>query len=545
MATDLGGGVLLEATTEGSGTGNYDSFLRLQATGIEEGFNTDQNGNVLDNKASFTHDLQYGNIQTINVGGVDYIEFRLDLNESNNAVNGDITMTGLDVYVSSAGATLADYNAGFAGFTSVFHLSGDQFLVDANHGSGTDDYRVLVPVSDFTAAGATAGSYVTLFSSFSGANGGFEEWRTLTTPGTGTDAPGITIDKVTVDGSAIGDGLQVLSGDTITWQYTVSNTGNVALSNIVVTDDHNDVVVTPVLSGGFNVGDTNQDGKLDTTEHWSFIGTSIDKAVIGDYANVGTVTGSAGAVNVTDSDGSSYFGADPEISINKVTVDGATSGDGLNILSGEAISWRYTVTNVGNVALSGVDVTDDQGVTVTGVLGADAVHNVGDTNNDGKLDLTEAWVFTGTGVAGTGAYSNIGSASGSFTDDAGHTGTDTATDGSSYFGADPEIAINKVTVDGATSGDGLNILSGEAISWKYTVTNVGNVALSGVDVTDDQGVTVTGVLGADAVHNVGDTNNDGKLDLTEAWVFTGTGVAGTGAYSNIGSASGSFTDDAG
>ena len=33
-----------------------------------------------------------------------------------------------------------------------------------------------------------------------------------------------------------------------------------------------------------------------------------------------------------------------------MTVDGATSGDGLNILTGESISWQYTVTNVGNVA---------------------------------------------------------------------------------------------------------------------------------------------------------------------------------------------------
>ncbi|TIT46219.1 MAG: hypothetical protein E5W75_21650, partial [Mesorhizobium sp.] len=216
MAIDIGSGVLLEATTVGSGTGSYDSFLRLQATGIEEGFNTDQNGNVVDNKASFTHDLQYGNMQSINVDGVDYIEFRLDLNESNNETNGNITLTGLDIYISNAGATLADYDADFAGFTTVFHLdlNDPQYLIDSNHGSGTDDYRVLVPVSDFTAAGVSPDSYVTLFSSFSGANGGFEEWRTLTTPGTGTDAPGIGIDKVTVDGSAIGDDLQVLSGDT-------------------------------------------------------------------------------------------------------------------------------------------------------------------------------------------------------------------------------------------------------------------------------------------------------------------------------------------
>ncbi|TGW07825.1 hypothetical protein EN788_34625, partial [Mesorhizobium sp. M2D.F.Ca.ET.145.01.1.1] len=423
MAIDIGSGVLLEATTVGSGTGSYDSFLRLQATGIEEGFNTDQDGNGVDKKAYFTHDLQSGNMQSINVDGVDYIEFRLDLNESNNATNGNITLTGLDIYISNAGATLADYDADFAGFTTVFHLdlNDPQYLIDSNHGSGTDDYRVLVPVSDFTAAGVSPDSYVTLFSSFSGANGGFEEWRTLTTPGTGTDAPGIGIDKVTVDGSAIGDDLQVLSGDTITWQYTVSNTGNVALSNIVVTDDHNDVVVTAVLSGGFNVGDTNQDGKLDTTEHWSFIGTSIDKAVIGDYANIGTVTGSAGALTVTDSDGSSYFGADPEIKIDKVTVDDGVKGDTLTILTNEPISWEYTVTNIGNVALSGISVTDsDGGVTPVAVLGNGHVTNIGDSNDNNMLDAGEIWKFSATGTSVAGPYSNTGTASGSFTDDANH-----------------------------------------------------------------------------------------------------------------------------
>ncbi|CAN7436987.1 hypothetical protein LJR246_002821 [Mesorhizobium sp. LjRoot246] len=532
-------GVLLESTTIGSGTGNYDSFLRIQATNVEQGFNTDQNGNVLDNKASFTHDLQYGNIQPIIVGGVSYIEFRLDLNESNNATNADITLTGLDIYISNEGAILTDYTAGFTtGFTGIFHLGPDELLIDSNHGSGTDDYRVLVPVKLFTDAGAGAGSYVTLYSSFSGSNGGFEEWRTTTTPGTGTDTPGIGIDKVTIDGAAIGDGLTVLAGDAIKWQYTVTNTGNVALSGITVSDSQG-VVVTPDLSGGFNVGDTNHNGLLDTTETWSFTGSGT--AIAGDYANIGHVSGSAGAVTVTDDDGSSYFGANAKINIDKVTVDGATSGDGLIILAGEAISWKYTVTNGGNVALSGIDVTDDQGVVVTADLSGG--FNVGDINHDGKLDLGEAWSFIGTGVAGIGDYSNIGTATGSFTDDAGHTATPEDTDGSSYFGANAKINIDKVTVDGATSGDGLTILASEAISWKYTVTNGGNVALSGIDVTDDQGVIVTADLSGG--FNVGDIDQDGKLDTNETWTFTGTGVAGIGNYSNIGTATGSFTDTAG
>src|SRR5205814_716714 len=191
------------------------------------------------------------------------------------------------------------------------------------------------------------------------------------------------------------------------------NTGNFALSNIVVTDNQG-VAVTAVLSGGFNVGDINHNGLLDTTETWTFTGSGT--ATIGSYANIGHVSGTAGAVNVSDDDGSSYFGANAKINIDKVTVDGATSGDGLTILAGEPISWKYTVTNAGNVALSGVSVSDDHGVVVTPDLSGG--FNVGDTNQDGKLDLNEAWVFTGSGVAGIGNYSNIGTASGSFTDDA-------------------------------------------------------------------------------------------------------------------------------
>ncbi|MER9299767.1 hypothetical protein NKI38_25185 [Mesorhizobium sp. M0621] len=544
MAIDIGGDALLEATTIGSGTGNYDSFLRLQATNVEEGFNTDENGNVLDNKASFTHSLQYGDLVPIIVDGVEYIEFRLDLNESNNATSGEITLTDLKVYLSGSGATLADYTAGFAGFDSVYSLDTSHLLIDANHGSGTDDYRVLIPVSSFTDAGVTADSYVTLFSGFSGSNGGFEEWRTTTTPGTGTDTPGIGIDKITIDDAASGDGLTVLAGDAISWQYTVSNTGNVALSNIVVTDDQG-VVVTPVLGDAtHNVGDTNLDGKLDTNETWTFIGSGT--AIAGNYANIGSVSGTAGAVTVSDNDDSSYFGANPLISVDKVTVDGATSGDGLTILAGEAISWKYTVTNGGNVALSGIDVTDDQGVVVTADLSGG--FNVGDTNQDNKLDTDEAWSFTGTGVAGIGAYSNIGTASGSFTDDAGHTATPEDTDGSNYFGANPHITLDKKT-NGVDHG--LNIFQGQAVTWTYDVKNDGNVALANVVVKDDNGTLDTGDdFNAAAItsggFNTGDINHNNLLDTDETWHFKATGVAQLGSYVNNATATtNAYVDTAG
>ena len=345
-------------------------------------------------------------------------------------------------------------------------------------------------------------------------------------------APAIDIEKL-VNGqdadAATGPVLAV--GSTATFTYQVTNTGNVALANVAVVDDNG----TPGLPGddfspSFTGGDVNSNSLLDLNETWTYSANRIVTA--GQYTNIGKVSGQTSiGQTVTDTDPANHFGAAPAIDIEKVTVDGATSGDGLTILSGESISWRYTVTNTGNVALSGVTVTDDQaGVTPT--------YQSGDVNNNSLLDLTETWIYTAAGTATTGNYSNTGTAQGSFTDSAQQSRNVMASDPSSYFGAYPRIAINKVTVDGANVGDGITVDEGDAISWRYTVTNTGNVALSSVTVTDNQpGVT--------PVYQSGDLNNNSLLDLSETWIFSAAGIAVAGNYSNLGTARGTFTDTAG
>ena len=53
-----------------------------------------------------------------------------------------------------------------------------------------------------------------------------------------------------------------------------------------------------MLSGGFNVGDTNHDGLLEAGETWVF--TASGTAAAGQYSNIGTATGTP----VTPSGGS-------------------------------------------------------------------------------------------------------------------------------------------------------------------------------------------------------------------------------------------------
>ena len=350
--------------------------------------------------------------------------------------------------------------------------------------------------------------------------------------------PGIAIDKVT-NGS---DGPTVLAGSPITWTYTVSNTGNVDIANVVVTDDQG---VTPV----FQSGDTNNDTILQTTETWIY--TANGTAIAGAYTNLGTVTGDPQDPNgdpvgppVEDDDPSNYVGeATPGIDIEKATngqdADDPT-GPLLNI--GDTATFTYVVTNTGDVALGTITVTDDQAVT--------PVFQGGDSDNDGLLDLDETWTYTASIVVTTpGQYTNIGTASGTPVDEDGNPLTDpdgnplpaaSDTDPSNHFvvaipGIDIEKSTNGQDADDPT-GPLLNI--GDTATFTYVVTNTGDVALGTITVTDDQAVT--------PVFQGGDSDNDGLLDLDETWTYTASIVVTTpGQYTNIGTASGTPVDEDG
>jgi hypothetical protein len=85
----------------------------------------------------------------------------------------------------------------------------------------------------------------------------------------------------------------ILVGSAVTWQYLVTNTGDMDLTNVRVRDDQN-VTVTCAQT------------RLAAGQSMTCTGSGV--AIRGEYRNVGTVTADWAAGTVTDSDPSHYSG---------------------------------------------------------------------------------------------------------------------------------------------------------------------------------------------------------------------------------------------
>ena len=280
------------------------------------------------------------------------------------------------------------------------------------------------------------------------------------------------------------DSAEVPVGDSVTWTYLVTNTGNVAIDSVVVTDNLVSEITCPKNT-------------LAIAETMTCSATGVaDK---GYYENIGTARANFQGTVVSAEDASEYYGIEATISIQK-TTNGQDSG---TIIYLTPIEWQYLVTNTGNVTLSNIVVVDDKGLTVVCPFTS--------------LAQGEAMTCTASGLAGIGNYSNVGSVTASY-----GSLLASANDASSYFGANPVLTLKKLT----NGEEAPYIRVGDPVNWTYLVTNTGNVTVSGISVVDDQGVTVSCPKSV--------------LEISEAMTCTGSGTATLGWYRNLGTVNGTF-----
>jgi len=275
--------------------------------------------------------------------------------------------------------------------------------------------------------------------------------------------PGFGVEKRTQGQDAdLSPGPIILSGMPVTWTYTVTNATNITLSDIALQDDMQGQISCPESSLAPGEWMQCQAGDIADKDQ---------------YTNLATIYGKppGNLFPFYDTDPSHYFGADPKIAIEKTT----NGRDGAFVLVGEPVTWTYTVTNAGNLPLTTVIITDSDSSISPILVG-------GDSNEDGNLDIDEAWIYSAIGFAEVGPYNNTGWASAFFEDDFGNQAAVDSSDASDYFGVEPQISIHKKT--NGEAGDTLPgpvIQVGEPITWTYQIMNTGNYTLTNITVFDD------------------------------------------------------------
>jgi large repetitive protein len=345
---------------------------------------------------------------------------------------------------------------------------------------------------------------------------------TGTTPGGGTvtdtDSQAVTLPaqnpSLTLTKSAAPTTVTA-AGDVITYTFSVQNTGNVTLTNLTLSDS---------LLSGLNCTTIaslapNASQSFTCTENtYTVTQADIDTngGGDGDIDNTATVTGTTpggGTVTDTDSVAVTLPVQTPALTLTKTAAPTTVTA------VGNVVTYTFSVQNTGNVTLTNLTLSDSllSGLNCTTIASLAPNASQSFTCMGNTYTVTQADLDTNGG--GDGDIDNTATVTG--TTPGGGTTTDTDNATVTLPAQNPAISIAKTPPT-------QTILSGDSANFTLTVTNVGNVTLSGVTVTDAQcttGPTYTG----------GDTNNDSLLQLTETWTYSCSVSNVTASFTNTAS----------
>lgn len=282
-------------------------------------------------------------------------------------------------------------------------------------------------------------------------------------------------------------GLLIHAGEAVPWTYQVTNTGDISMTALTVSDSQPGV--TPTVSSG----DGGVAGIFEVGESRLYTATGI--AVAGQYSNTGTAVGlAANGDVVTDTDVSHYFGVLSDLDITKQASESFVRG-------GTPITYTYQVSSTGNVSLTNVIVGDDRCAAVTPV--PNGAFNQGDLDQDNALDVGELWNYSCTTPLTT-TTTNIATVTAVDPLSTTLTATDTAT-----------VSVTNPLIDLEKSVSAPYVRTNTAVVYTFTVQNSGSDVLTNVVLIDNQ-------CGVGPVN--GDVGADGLLDLAEVWTYTCTRI---------------------
>ncbi|MBK8698884.1 MAG: DUF11 domain-containing protein [Saprospiraceae bacterium] len=289
------------------------------------------------------------------------------------------------------------------------------------------------------------------------------------------------------------------AGDEITYQFSVTNTGNVTLTNVIVNDLLVSVTGSPIDT--LLPGETNN---TTFTASYLITQTDIDN---GSFINQAFVTGTPPiGPDVTDDDTDDQnFIQSPSIELVKTGVFSDLPPTGYN--PGDQINYTFWISNTGNVSLSNINLIDLSVTILGGPLGGLIPGEVDSTTFSAVYTITQQDIDNGS-------FTNTAQVSG------------TAPDNTVVVDEDddvqPMIQMPSLTVmKNQTGGPSPVTAAGDLIMYEIEITNTGNVTINNVAAEDQLPDGTTFFLSMPTESLV----NDGNLNVGETWTYSTSYIA--------------------
>ncbi|MCF6273668.1 MAG: hypothetical protein L3J37_10870 [Rhodobacteraceae bacterium] len=326
-------------------------------------------------------------------------------------------------------------------------------------------------------------------------------------------APAIALIK-TADASAVQTPPQV--GDVISYSFSVENTGNVVLTNVILTE----TLIAAVLTGGPIA--SLAPGDVDTTTYTATYTLTQDDINAGEVINSATTTGTPpSGPAVTDVSGSTNtdntptvvpLTPSPAIALIK-TADASAVQSPAQV--GDVISYSFRIENTGNVTLTNVTLSDVlAGLVMTGgPIASMAPGDVDTATYSATYVITQDDINAGE-VINSATTSGTPPTGPAVTDVSGSTNTDN-TPTVVPLDQEPAITLLKTADESALQ---VPPQVGDVISYSFRIENTGNVTLTNVTISDAlAGVVITGgPIASMAPGDVDDTTYSATYVITQS-----------------------------
>ncbi len=282
-----------------------------------------------------------------------------------------------------------------------------------------------------------------------------------------TQNPAFTIVKVV-------DQTNITAPTTLTFTITITNTGNVTLTNPVFTDvltqggSNRNLTTGPTLTSG----DTDSDGEVDVGEVWVYTATrAVTQGNINngnDFVNTGTFD--SDQVGPQSDTSTTTITAPPSISVTKVPDVASVNN------AGDLITYTITITNTGTSTVTGITVSDPLLSSISCTPGTGP--------NPNNLGPGSVATCTGTYTVLQSDFDNNGGGDG----DIDNTATVTANGGvNETANAAVTLNINPDLTVTKTADDTTDVIVGQLITYTYEVENTGNQTITAISLSDAHG----------------------------------------------------------